>query len=345
MAIARTFHFRVLVGMHRIPLHARNAATAHTILGPAGAEVDVVRPADVPVDDDRELFVTAWCLHPRFIPGEQVIFIPKPRLMSAAEASVSVLRGLRYLIRLRLIAFQDWSSPPGPRGDGGGENGDNGGNEGDGPHHGGGPLTPEDDYSGRRDSDDDDESADSNCNRYHPGIDRLRRACSPPSVQIGMISCPLAGPTLVTRGSSVIGELRGISDVASPRHRTLARHKIRSDSGQECGTRVQWSPCALTVVGPHALTSDDSDSVPGGRPAPQSPSPMLIRSSAHRSPRTGLVGRFLAIAPHLLHGGRTVGASRRLLHRPTWTGGRNVLKSSTPALLLWETACPPPRVA
>lgn len=111
MASAGTFRFRVLVGMTRVPLHARSAAMAQVILGPACAEVDVVRPDDVPDDDDREFFVTAWCVDPRFINDEEVLFIPEPRVLSSAEAARTVLPGLRYLVRLRLIAVQDWNTP------------------------------------------------------------------------------------------------------------------------------------------------------------------------------------------------------------------------------------------
>jgi hypothetical protein len=237
MASSGTFRFRVLVGMRRVPLHARDAGTAQTILGPACAEVNVVHPADVPEDDDRELFVTAWCMHPRLIPDEQVIFIPEPRLISPAEAAVSVLPGMRYLVRLRLLAIQDWSTPlASPGGGGGGDGNDDGGDGGDPGDHGG-PPTPEEDLSGRRDSDADDDSADSNCNRFHPGFDRCRCAGSPPlphSVQIGAVSCPLvpgrSGPMHVTRGACLIGAPRGIPDVASPRPRASARRKICASS-------------------------------------------------------------------------------------------------------------------
>lgn len=56
----------MLVGLWWIPLHARNTAVVQTILELACAEIEMVRPNDVPADDDREIFVTAWCLHPRF---------------------------------------------------------------------------------------------------------------------------------------------------------------------------------------------------------------------------------------------------------------------------------------
>lgn len=71
-----------------------------------------MRPDDVPADDDRELFVTAWCMDPRFINEQEVLFIPEPRVLSPEEAVGAVLPGLRYLVRRWLIAFQDWSTSP-----------------------------------------------------------------------------------------------------------------------------------------------------------------------------------------------------------------------------------------
>lgn len=66
-----------------------------------------MRPSDVPPDDARELFATAWCLHPHFIPDEQVIFIPELRILGPVEAAAAELPGLRYLVRIRVVAFQD----------------------------------------------------------------------------------------------------------------------------------------------------------------------------------------------------------------------------------------------
>jgi hypothetical protein len=106
--------------MTRVPLHARTAAIAQTILGPACADVDVVLPSEVPPDDGREFFVVAWCLHPRFIPNEKIIFIPEPHVLDpVVETEVP---GLRYLVRIRLVAFQNWNTPPASprRGDHGG---------------------------------------------------------------------------------------------------------------------------------------------------------------------------------------------------------------------------------
>jgi hypothetical protein len=93
------------VGFTRIPLHARSAATAQIILGPSCASVEVVRPRDVPDDDGRELFMTAWCSHPRHIPGESVIFIPEPGIAIPEGTVEEELPGLRYLVRVRLVAY------------------------------------------------------------------------------------------------------------------------------------------------------------------------------------------------------------------------------------------------
>lgn len=95
MASAGSFRFKVLVAMWRLPLHARRAAVAQA------------RPRDIPDDDDREFFVMAWCWHPRFIPDEQITFIPELRIPGACEALRSELPGLRYLVRLCVVAYQD----------------------------------------------------------------------------------------------------------------------------------------------------------------------------------------------------------------------------------------------
>ena len=105
MASGWSLRFRVLVGMRRVPLHAQNASTTQTILGPACVDIDVVRPSDDPADDDREFFVTTWCMHPRFIPDEQIVFIPKPRIHNPVEATLVELMGLCYHVRLRLVMF------------------------------------------------------------------------------------------------------------------------------------------------------------------------------------------------------------------------------------------------
>lgn len=100
-------------------MHGRNAAVAQVILGSGCAHTEVVRPCDAPEDDEREFFATAWCLDPRSIVEEQVVFIPEPPIPGAVEEGMSELPGLRYTVRLRLVALQDWTTPPAsPRGDG-----------------------------------------------------------------------------------------------------------------------------------------------------------------------------------------------------------------------------------
>jgi len=109
----------------------------------------------MPDDDDREFFITAWCWHPCFIPQEQIIFIPELVIPGACEAQRSELPGLRYLVRLRLVAYQDWTTPP-PSLDGVGSDGDDDGGPSGGGGEGGNPSaptrsrSPDDDRSGRR---------------------------------------------------------------------------------------------------------------------------------------------------------------------------------------------------
>lgn len=114
-------------------------------------DVEVVLPRDVPADDGREFFIAAWCMHPHFIPDEKIIFIPEPCVHNHVEAIQAELPGLCYLVRLRLVVFQDWNTPPASP---------------DGGCNGGG-------------ADEDDGSYDSSFNRYHPGSRRpVARAIS-----------------------------------------------------------------------------------------------------------------------------------------------------------------------
>jgi hypothetical protein len=106
----------------------------------------------LPEDNDQEFFVTAWCFHPRFIPEEQIIFIPEPQILGAVEASCSELPGLRYLVRLRLVAYQDWNTQPSsPADDGQGNDGDVGNGGADAGHEAPprGEM-PEEEFFGRR---------------------------------------------------------------------------------------------------------------------------------------------------------------------------------------------------
>jgi hypothetical protein len=68
MASSTFLHYRVLVGMTRVPLHARSAVVAQTILGQVCARIEIALLEAVLVDDDREFFMSAWCMDPRFVP-------------------------------------------------------------------------------------------------------------------------------------------------------------------------------------------------------------------------------------------------------------------------------------
>lgn len=196
---AGSFCYKVLVGMKCVPAHARSAMTAQTILGPSCGNIEVVWPRDVEDNDDREFFVTAWCWHPRSIQHEQIIFIPEPSFQGACEVARSELPGLRYLVRIRLIAYQDWATPPpSPPGDAG-DDGDNGprGDDGTG-EPSVEPCTPADETSAGRDSEVDDNDDSNNNNRHHLGFSQRWHAILPTgvpvsgeSVQVGLVRCPL----------------------------------------------------------------------------------------------------------------------------------------------------------
>lgn len=131
-------------------------------------------PRDVPDDDGREFFVAAWCSHPGHIHDESVIFIPEPAVPIPVGAMQEELLGLRYLLRIRIVAYQDWSLPPdssdagGPGNDGEHED-DNDQGHADG--HQGASHDDEIYYAGSRGSTD---SSDTNCNGYQPGLDHHR---------------------------------------------------------------------------------------------------------------------------------------------------------------------------
>jgi hypothetical protein len=103
-ASADSFHYRVLVGMRHVPLHARSVAVAQHILGTSCANVEVAPPGTVPEEDDREFYVAAWCSHPRAVPDKKTLFIPETNAMIPGRALYvepgdvlpSSLPGLRY---------------------------------------------------------------------------------------------------------------------------------------------------------------------------------------------------------------------------------------------------------
>lgn len=195
MAAAAALRFRVVVALARVPLHARNAAVAQTVLGRSCAEVQLSNLRDIPDDDDREFFVSAWCWHPSAVPTEQTIYIPEPHVPYIPDAEQTMLPGLWYAVRVRLVAYQDFSTPPGSPagGDGPGGGPEDGGDGEDG--HGaaedpsGGPGGDVEDWpTPRRDSEDD--SGDSNFNGYHPGGCLRRSGSCDPALLVGRVSCP-----------------------------------------------------------------------------------------------------------------------------------------------------------
>jgi hypothetical protein len=107
-----SFKFRVLLALSRVPLHARSTELAQHVLGPACANIEESQLRDREDDDDREYFITAWCKHPAFVVDRNLVFIPEPVVPGIAPAD-DHLDGLMYLIKVRLVAFQDFSSPPG----------------------------------------------------------------------------------------------------------------------------------------------------------------------------------------------------------------------------------------
>jgi len=72
MGLAGAFRFRVLVRMKGIPSHARSKDTAQAILGSSCANPEALADPD----DERKLFVVAWCAHPDLIPDSSPGFSP-----------------------------------------------------------------------------------------------------------------------------------------------------------------------------------------------------------------------------------------------------------------------------
>lgn len=83
------------------------------ILGNACANIELAPQEVTPQDDDREFFVAAWCLDPRFILDVKMIFILEPNVRSpgnalfleADESAMNRLLGLRYPVWVRVAEF------------------------------------------------------------------------------------------------------------------------------------------------------------------------------------------------------------------------------------------------
>lgn len=79
MGSVGAFWFRVLIDFKGIPSHARSMETAQIILGSSCTNIDIANPeAATDPDDERELFVAAWCAHPNLVPEEKIMAVPEP---------------------------------------------------------------------------------------------------------------------------------------------------------------------------------------------------------------------------------------------------------------------------
>ena len=250
------------------------------VLGSACADIQTTPIRDRPEDDDREFFVVAWCWHPSFIPPERLIFIPELLQQAGRVGEDQALRSLRYLVRIRVVAYQDWTTPPGsPVVHNDGNNPDD--EEGD---EGEGDAAPDgdvddgqiqdgpDDYwpTPRRDS---SGSPDSNYNNYHPTgdyplSDSSLRPAVIPCVQVGAISCKL----------DRVPQVPGAPWIPDS---TPHLEEGRLSHQPPCTPRKTRSPRTLIC---------------------KMPSPWVSRETSVG--KLGLVGRCLVIDPPLLQGGR-----------------------------------------
>lgn len=109
------FCYRVLVGMKGIPSQACSSETACAILGSSSVKVDITDP-DAPsdLDDERELFVVAWCAHPDLILDEKIMAVPEPEEEHDGGSLMylrphEIIHGevpmLRYLVRRWIVEF------------------------------------------------------------------------------------------------------------------------------------------------------------------------------------------------------------------------------------------------
>lgn len=299
LAHSGAFRYRVLVGMRRIPLHAWNVPTVQTVLGPCCSGINIVRPIDVDDDDDRELFATAWCWHPRYVRCEQIIFVPEPFIPGANDEFATALRGLRYVIHIRLVAYQDFNTPPPPPGAPGPDD-----SQGDGDPSAQADEAPDYNPTLRRESDggSSDHSNDSNFyNRNPPDGRRCDDAAwagdgDDRSVRVGSLTCPLPavssmGPTLATVDVGASGP-HAAASYSAPVMETATAADV---CGEQTPVKsIDTSPAREIPISSPALTP--------------------FRSAM---PGLGVVGQFLAQAPMLLHGGRSV-ASPPPLSQDWW---------------------------
>ena len=300
------FRFRVFVALARVPLHARNGATAQAVLGTCCSSVEPTKMRDTPKDDDREYFVKAWCWHPNLIEDRKMIFIPEPEVAGIPAEERTRALGLRYLITVRLIAYQDWTTPPGSLGDGG-----NGG-----PGDDAGPDQQSDDGrddywpTPRWDSDVDDSGDSSNYNYhptgYYPPGACLGRVRASTSVRVGAVSCPLQNPSTSSFGNSSLRWEKACSTPAFMNTSVVQFDERWQLLSAPRTPRVR--SCVFEAVTKAGQTHGD-----------QWVSPSLLARKKVAVESDGLVGRFLAVDPQLLHGGQCYQSPPLVLHADWWS--------------------------
>lgn len=173
MGSAGAFRYRVLVSMKGIPSHARSSEMAQRILGSCCAKAEIAGDEALAApDDELELFIAAWCAHPDLVPDEVIMAIPEPEedhdggpslFLRPHEIIHDEVLALRYLVRLRLIEFQDWHTPP--------------------------RSSDDEMYDG-----DTSDPGDSNHNGYHPGFCTGGGGAQPRTTRFSGPSEPLLGP-------------------------------------------------------------------------------------------------------------------------------------------------------
>ncbi|CAD6230352.1 unnamed protein product [Miscanthus lutarioriparius] len=109
MASAGALRYKVLLGLRGMPAHIAGLDAAERILASSCADL-VEAPQMADREDLREFFVAAWCIHPRFIPQQKIIVVPL--YLREHEVIRSELPALRYLVRIRVVESQDWTTPP-----------------------------------------------------------------------------------------------------------------------------------------------------------------------------------------------------------------------------------------
>jgi hypothetical protein len=73
-----SFRFRVLVAIKGIPAHARSIDTVQGLLASSCVKPEIAGAEALPgEDDEREIFVAAWCANPNLVPDEMVLAIPE----------------------------------------------------------------------------------------------------------------------------------------------------------------------------------------------------------------------------------------------------------------------------